>query len=102
MPGTQPYRERLAVHARQLAFEPHLRLLRQPPRSLLRGLEQTCRSALADHVHQVTQLGSGVLIIETWYKLRGRIENVLDAARSRGFRDGPYPATWRVHLKTIL
>src|SRR5260221_6756438 len=68
MPGTQPYRERLAVHARQLAFEPHLRLLRQPPRSLLRGLEQTCRSALADHVHRATTLGSGVLIIETWYE----------------------------------
>ncbi len=39
---------------------------------------------------------------ETASRLRGRIENVLDAARARGFRDGPNPATWRGHLKTLL
>ena len=39
---------------------------------------------------------------ETASRLRGRIENVLDAAKARGFRDGPNPAQWRGHLKTIL
>ncbi len=39
---------------------------------------------------------------ETASRLRGRIENVLDAARARGFRDGQNPATWRGHLKTLL
>ena len=39
---------------------------------------------------------------ETASRLRGRIENVLDAARALGFRDGPNPATWRGHLKTLL
>ena len=32
---------------------------------------------------------------ETASRLRGRIENILDAARAMGFRDGPNPATWR-------
>lgn len=39
---------------------------------------------------------------ETASRLRGRIENVLDAARALGFREGPNPATWRGHLKTLL
>jgi integrase len=41
-------------------------------------------------------------IPETASRLRGRIENVLDAARAMGFRDGPNPAAWRGHLKTLL
>ena len=36
---------------------------------------------------------------ETASRLRGRIENVLDAAKARGFRSGENPATWRGHLK---
>jgi integrase len=39
---------------------------------------------------------------ETASRLRGRIENILDAARALGYRDGPNPATWRGHLKTLL
>jgi integrase len=39
---------------------------------------------------------------ETASRLRGRIENVLDAARAMGFRDGQNPATWRGHLKALL
>ena len=39
---------------------------------------------------------------ETASRLRGRIENVLDAAKARGFRSGENPATWRGHLKTLL
>lgn len=39
---------------------------------------------------------------ETASRLRGRIENVLDAAKVRGFLQGENPARWRGHLKAIL
>ncbi len=41
-------------------------------------------------------------IPETASRLRGRIESVLHAAKARGFRDGPNPATWRGHLDSLL
>ena len=41
-------------------------------------------------------------IPETASRLRGRIENVLDAAKVLGFRSGENPAIWRGHLKLIL
>ena len=39
---------------------------------------------------------------ETASRLRGRIENVLDAAKAKGFRSGENPAAWRGHLALIL
>ena len=39
---------------------------------------------------------------ETASRVRGRIENVLDAAKAQGFRSGENPAAWRGHLKLIL
>ncbi|MEP1208552.1 MAG: integrase arm-type DNA-binding domain-containing protein [Rhizobiaceae bacterium] len=39
---------------------------------------------------------------ETAQRLRGRIENVLDAAKSRGLRTGENPARWRGHLSNLL
>jgi integrase len=39
---------------------------------------------------------------ETASRLRGRIENILDAAKARGFREGENPARWRGHLKMLL
>lgn len=39
---------------------------------------------------------------ETASRLRGRIENVLDAAKVRGLRKGENPAAWRGHLKALL
>jgi integrase len=39
---------------------------------------------------------------ETAARLRGRIENVLDAAKAEGHRTGENPAAWRGHLKTLL
>jgi len=39
---------------------------------------------------------------ETASRLRGRIERVLDYAKSKGLRSGENPATWRGHLKNIL
>lgn len=41
-------------------------------------------------------------IPETASRLRGRIENVLDAAKAVGFLTGENPARWRGHLKTLL
>jgi hypothetical protein len=45
-------REYLAIHARQLAVEPDLYILREHHRTLLPGLEQAHRSAMAHHVHR--------------------------------------------------
>jgi integrase len=39
---------------------------------------------------------------ETASRLRGRIERVLDAARSKGLRSGENPARWRGHLANLL
>src|SRR4051812_27591931 len=64
----EPGRDHLAADARQLDLEPDLRLLPRHPRSLLRGVEQTHRPALAHHVHRPARLGSPVLINGTWYK----------------------------------
>ena len=41
-------------------------------------------------------------IPETASRLRGRIENILDAARARGIFNGENPARWKGHLKSIL
>jgi len=39
---------------------------------------------------------------ETASRLRGRIENVLDAAKAKGYLTIENPARWRGHLKTLL
>jgi integrase len=39
---------------------------------------------------------------ETASRLRGRIERVLDYAKSKDYRSGENPARWRGHLKNIL
>ena len=39
---------------------------------------------------------------ETASRLRGRIENILDAAKVQGLRSGENPARWRGHLEHIL
>lgn len=39
---------------------------------------------------------------ETASRLRGRLEQVLDWARVRGYRDGENPARWRGHLDKLL
>lgn len=39
---------------------------------------------------------------ETAERLRGRIENVLDAAKARGLRTSDNPARWRGHLNQLL
>lgn len=39
---------------------------------------------------------------ETAERLRGRIENVLNAAKAKGYRSGENPALWRGHLDQLL
>jgi len=39
---------------------------------------------------------------ETAERLRGRMENVLDAAKAKGLRTGENPARWRGHLNQLL
>ena len=39
---------------------------------------------------------------ETASRVRGRIENIMDAAKVQGFRSGENPARWRGHLDHIL
>ncbi|MEO3472517.1 integrase arm-type DNA-binding domain-containing protein [Roseomonas sp. CAU 1739] len=39
---------------------------------------------------------------ETASRLRGRIENVLDFARVKGWREGENPARWKGHLAVLL
>src|SRR5258705_11908153 len=72
MPRAQPGRERLAVHARELALKPRLPVLPQYPRSLLPRLEQARRTALDHHVYRSSRLGTRVLITGSWYKTRRR------------------------------
>src|SRR3954451_21672000 len=67
VPGAEPGREHLAVHARELALEPHLHVVQRPPRPLLCSLEQARRPALAYHDHRPARLGISVLINEAWY-----------------------------------
>src|ERR1017187_6632868 len=67
MPGAEPAGKRLAVHARKLALEPDLQVLRRHRRPLLRRLEQARRSTLEDHVHRPARLGLQVVIKESWY-----------------------------------
>ncbi|RWQ57817.1 site-specific integrase [Mesorhizobium sp.] len=46
--------------------------------------------------------GIWMAIPETANRVRGRIENVLDWATTRGYRDGENPARWRGHLENVL
>ena len=66
----EPRGEYLAVHTRQLAVQPGFQIIRRYRRPVLRGLEQPHRSAVENHVHRATQMGSWVLINAGWYKPR--------------------------------
>jgi len=61
---------------------------------LVRDVEQS-------HVLQILQ-PMWTTKTETASRLRGRIENVLDYAKARGYRQGDNPARWRGHLDMLL
>jgi hypothetical protein len=56
--GAQPPRKHLAVHACELAVEPHLQILRRHRRLPLLRLEHAHRSAMENRVHRPLRLGS--------------------------------------------
>jgi hypothetical protein len=56
--GAQPARKYLAIHAGELAVEPHLQILRRNRRSLLLRVEYAHRSTVENHVHRSPRLGS--------------------------------------------
>ncbi len=72
-------------------------------------LEKYCQSVRGMRVDEITT--DDVLKIlaplwkrvpETAKRLRGRMENVLDAAKAKGQRSGENPARWRGHLDQLL
>src|SRR3984893_14862123 len=65
----EPGRKYLAIHARQLALEPRLQILRRHPRPLLlRNRDQ--------------RLGLPVMIIKTWYYSGGQVASGLRCTKS--------------------
>ena len=72
-------------------------------------LQEYAKSLRDKPVDQITTADILVVLQPIWQtvpetasRLRGRIENVLDAAKVQGFRSGENPAAWRGHLKLIL
>ncbi len=88
-PRVEPSREHLAVHARQLAFEPRLQILRRHPRPLLLRMEQAHRYALENHVHRNKRMGISVLITETWYCIERWIVTIAIEFHGLAFGVGP-------------
>jgi integrase len=59
------------------------------------------REVSLDHVMAILQpLWKGKTV--SAYRLRGRIEQIIDFATARGYRDGSNPARWRGHLDKLL
>ena len=86
--GRSAGRERMAVHARQLALEPHLGVLRRHRRSMLPRLEPARRSTVAHHDTRTAAMGPWVLSITNWYQPANISEDVsvcsLDLGKPRG------------------
>ena len=75
LPGTQSNRKHLAVHARQLALEPHLRPLRQHLDAMLRSLEQARGSPRNHHIHRNATMAEPVVISAGWYDVSKRLNH---------------------------
>src|SRR5262249_9030263 len=73
----------MAIHARQLALEPDLQIIRRSRRPLLPGLEQAHRSALAHHVHRIEPMGARVLINGIRYNVMLKRLRRANTARER-------------------
>jgi integrase len=78
-------------------------------RQWFRNLSTYCQpiwNASIDEIDTAAVLG---VLMPLWRRvpgtaprIRGRIENILDAAKAKGLRTGENPAAWRGHLKMIL
>ncbi len=67
VPGAEPGRERLAIHARRLALQLRLHFLQRHRRLLLPRMEQARRSALENHVSRNARVGARILINDPSY-----------------------------------
>lgn len=81
----QQWRNTLATYA-----EPHIGKI------LVKDIEQSHILKVLESDHLWTTKN------ETATRVRGRIENILDWARVRGYRAGENPARWRGHLDMVL
>ena len=88
-PELNPSRECLGIHARQLAVEHDLSVLRRHRRSLLRGVEQTYKPALADHVDRPSGLGLSVMREILFVRVRNVIADVIFHYLGGQTVDGP-------------
>jgi integrase len=84
---------RNAKHAAQWTYT--LKTLAAPLRS--KRIDQIQTTDLLEVLQPLWQS-----VPETASRLRGRIENVLDAAKAKGLRQGENPARWRGHLSLLL
>jgi integrase len=64
------------------------------------GMKPVDEIGLDDVLKVLTPLWNTTTI--TASRIRHRLEGILDAARARGLREGPNPATWRGNLKSLL
>src|SRR5271169_3165890 len=84
----QQPRKYLAIHAPELAIEPHLQILRRYRRSLLLRLEHPHRPAMEDHVHRTARLGFNQSVI---LRIGIRRKNTADSRLiGRPFMDSTY------------
>jgi integrase len=73
-------------------------------------LEQFVYPVIGDLPVQAVDIGLVLKVLEpiwttkpeTASRVRQRIENILDSAKVRGYRDGENPARWRGHLDKLL
>jgi integrase len=73
-------------------------------------LEQFVYPVIGDLPVQAVDIGLVLKVLEpiwttkpeTASRVRQRIENILDSAKARGYRDGENPARWRGHLDKLL
>jgi len=73
-------------------------------------LEQFVYPVIGDLSVQAVDIGLVLKVLEpiwttkpeTASRVRQRIENILDSAKARGYRDGENPARWRSHLDKLL
>ena len=84
---------RSAKHAAQWSMT--LKTYAEPIRS--RPVDEITTQDILDILQPLWQR-----VPETAKRLQGRIENILDAAKAKGLRNGENPARWRGHLNQIL
>ena len=81
MSRVEPRRKHLAVPARQLVVQYHLRNLRRHRAGLLQGLEQPQQPTRTDNLHRIKEVGPWVMISEDWYETGSPAAFILERFR---------------------